>query len=67
MPYEHIICEVPGLGEVLDDVNESGGKIIGTMYFPDSQQACLIIERKDIPIDSMVKRLFEKYEEEDKD
>lgn len=66
MPYEHIICEVPALGEVLDDVNESGGKIIGTMYFSDSQQACLIVEHKEVPIDSMVKRLFEKYEE-DKD
>lgn len=45
--YRSIICEPYNLDEVLGDVNQQGMKIVGTMYFSDTQQVCLIVEAEE--------------------
>jgi hypothetical protein len=44
MAYKHYICDVPELGEMLDEINQAKETIVGCCYASDSQQCVLIVE-----------------------
>ncbi len=47
--YKNYICDIPELGDVLDEINSGKETIVGCFYCNDSQQAVLIVEgAKDI-------------------
>lgn len=42
--YRNYVCDVPELGDILEEINNSKEKIVGCFYVSDSQQAVIIVE-----------------------
>jgi len=44
--YDHLLFDMPDMGAALDQVNEEGLKIISSFAIPESQQICMIVEKR---------------------
>jgi hypothetical protein len=62
--YDHYLCDVNDLGDVLNQVNEAGEVITDSLYATDSSQVVIIVEKieKDF---SLLKKLVTKDEKEE--
>lgn len=62
--YKSYICDVPELGETLEEINNLKETIIGCLYCNDSQQAVLIVEGARDIMKEKIKNLINPSEKE---